>query len=112
MSYLTGLLLIDAPASALNNLGNIETERNANVSGVKVIYANDGTYPYVSAQAFRYWLRQTITKNAQHLQASPIYRQPTTVQMVLQREQCVGLARERSPPCRNRTWIIDISTLT
>lgn len=75
MSYLTGLLLIDAPASALNNLGNIETERNANVSGVKVIYANDGTYPYVSAQAFRYWLRQTITKNAQHLQASPIYRE-------------------------------------
>lgn len=75
MSYLTGLLLIDAPASALNNLGNIETERNANVSGVKVIYANDGTYPYVSAQAFRYWLRQTITKNAHHLQASPIYRE-------------------------------------
>ena len=37
MAFVTGLLLIDAPASALNNLGNIPGERTDNVVGVKMI---------------------------------------------------------------------------
>lgn len=75
MAHVTGLLLIDAPASALNNLGTIEGERYDNSTGVKVIRANDGPYPYVSAQAFRYWLRQTLQSAGLGWQAAPIYRE-------------------------------------
>lgn len=75
MAHITGLLLIDAPASALNNLGAIEGERYDNSTGVKVIRANDGTYPYVSAQAFRYWLRETAKTVNPNWQSAPIYRE-------------------------------------
>jgi CRISPR-associated protein Cst2 len=75
MTHVTGLFLIDAPASALNNLGQIEGERFDNSTGVKVIRANDGLYPYVSAQAFRYWLRQTLQAANVGWQAAPIYRE-------------------------------------
>lgn len=76
MSFATGLLLIDAPASALNNLGSIPGARTDNTVGVKVIKAKDGQYPYVSAQAFRYWLRTTL-EAADDLgwQAAPTYRE-------------------------------------
>ncbi|MCL4252348.1 MAG: type I-B CRISPR-associated protein Cas7/Cst2/DevR [Anaerolineae bacterium] len=62
MSFVTGLILIDAPASALNNSGEkIQGSRTENTVAVKFIRTQDGkTYPYVSAQAFRYWLRQTL----------------------------------------------------
>jgi CRISPR-associated protein Cst2 len=75
MTHVTGLFLIDAPASALNNLGAIEGERYDNSTGVKVIRANDGIYPYVSAQSFRYWLRQTLQVTSTDWQAAPIYRE-------------------------------------
>lgn len=74
MAFVTGLLLIDAPASALNNLGSIPGEREDNTVGVKVINAKDGSYPYVSAQAFRYWLRMTLLARG-GWQAAPIYRE-------------------------------------
>lgn len=63
MAYITGLLLIDAPASALNNAGSIPGERTDNTVAVKSIRARDGIYPYVSAQAFRYWLRTSLTES-------------------------------------------------
>lgn len=75
MSFVTGLLLIDAPASALNNLGSIPGARTDNTVGVKVIKAKDGAYPYVSAQAFRYWLRTTLEGAELGWQAAPIYRE-------------------------------------
>lgn len=75
MSFVTGLMLIDAPASALNNLGAIEGERYDNSTGVKVIRAKDGQYPYVSAQAFRYWLRTTLELTQASWQSAPIYRE-------------------------------------
>jgi CRISPR-associated protein Cst2 len=75
MSFVTGLLLIDAPASALNNLGNIPGERTDNKTGVKMIRAKDGAYPYVSAQAFRYWLRITLENAGIGWKAAPIYRE-------------------------------------
>lgn len=76
MAFVTGLLLIDAPASALNNLGNIPGERMDNTSGVKVIRTKEGySYPYVSAQAFRYWLRTTAQQRVEGWQAAPIYRE-------------------------------------
>lgn len=76
MAFVTGLVLIDAPASALNNLGNIPGERMDNTSGVKVIRTREGqSYPYVSAQAFRYWMRTTAEQRVEGWQKSPMYRE-------------------------------------
>lgn len=78
MTFITGMILIDAPASALNNSGeNIPGARTDNTSSVKFIQASDGrTYPYVSAQAIRYWLRNTLEGNADlGWQSSPILRE-------------------------------------
>jgi CRISPR-associated protein Cst2 len=69
MAFITGLFLIDAPASALNNgeADNIEAR-------VKTIRVGRQDYPYVSAQSFRYWLRMTLDKHFQNeWQASPVY---------------------------------------
>ncbi len=75
MSFITGLLLIDAPASALNNLGTIPGNMADNAVGVKTINTREGRYPYVSAQAFRYWLRTTLEKGPWGWQAAPIFRE-------------------------------------
>lgn len=75
MAFVTGLFLIDAHASALNNLGNIPGERFDNSVGVKVIRTREGIYPYVSAQAFRYWLRTTLEKSGFGWVAAPVYRE-------------------------------------
>ncbi len=75
MAFLTGMFLIDAPASALNNLGQIPGARTDNTVGVKMIRTHDGAYPYVSAQAFRYWLRQTLEKGKWGWEAAPIFRE-------------------------------------
>lgn len=75
MAFVTGLLLIDAPASALNNLGNAPGRFFENVAGVKVIRTREGTYPYVSAQAFRYWLRTTLEQARLGWKAAPIWRE-------------------------------------
>lgn len=75
MTFISGLMLIDAPASALNNLGQIEGERFENSTGVKVIRAKDGQYPYVSAQAFRYWLRNTLEQTQPAWKSAPTYRE-------------------------------------
>ncbi len=75
MAFVTGLFLIDAPASALNNLGNVQGRLFDNVAGVKVIRTREGTYPYVSAQAFRYWLRTTLEKFHPAWKAAPIWRE-------------------------------------
>ena len=75
MAFVTGLVLIDAPASALNNLGNVPGRLFDNVAGVKVIRTKEGTYPYVSAQAFRYWLRTTLEQAGLGWRAAPIWRE-------------------------------------
>jgi len=75
MAFVTGVLLIDAPASALNNLGNVPGRLFDNVAGVKVIRTREGTYPYVSAQAFRYWLRTTLEQAGLGWQAAPVWRE-------------------------------------
>jgi CRISPR-associated protein Cst2 len=75
MSFVTGLLLIDAPASALNNLGSIPGARTDNTVGVKLIRTKEGAFPYVSAQAFRYWLRATLERAGLGWEAAPIYRE-------------------------------------
>lgn len=75
MSFISGLLLIDAPASALNNLGKIDGAMTDNASGVKFIRTREGAFPYVSAQAFRYWLRRTLEQGEWDWKAAPIYRE-------------------------------------
>lgn len=75
MAFVTGLFLIDAPASALNNLGSIPGEREENTVGVKVITTKAGNFPYVSAQAFRYWLRTTLERRVPAWRSSPIFRE-------------------------------------
>lgn len=55
-----GLVLIDAPYSALNNSGTDVSERTENISRTKVIRKGRSLYPYVSGQAFRYWWRNTL----------------------------------------------------
>lgn len=76
MAFVTGLIITDAPASALNNLGSIPGERTDNTTGVKTITARDGsTYVYVSAQAYRYWWRTTLEKRSSAWKAAPIYRE-------------------------------------
>lgn len=75
MAFVTGLLLIDAPASALNNLGKAPGSREDNTVAVKVIRSKDGMYPYVSAQSFRYWLRTTLERTDPMWRSAPIYRE-------------------------------------
>ena len=75
MAFVTGMFLIDAPASALNNLGQIPGSRTDNTVGVKVIPTREGGYPYVSAQAFRYWLRKTLEQGDWGWVAAPVYRE-------------------------------------
>jgi len=79
MTFITGLLLIDATASALNNSGDkIPNARTENTVDVKYIHTKQGDYPYVSAQAFRAWLRDSII-STNDLVPSPIYRDDKVV---------------------------------
>lgn len=77
MAFVTGILLIDAPASALNNAGSVPGARTDNTVAVKSIRTRTGdTFPYVSAQAFRYWLRTGLEEMTDTgWQASPIFRE-------------------------------------
>ena len=76
MAFLTGLLLIDAPASALNNAGAAEEARTENAIAVKFVRSRQGAFPYVSAQAFRYWLRSTLEQTPEvKWRAAPIFRE-------------------------------------
>lgn len=74
MAFVSGLLLIDAPASALNNAGTVEGARTDNTVAVKFIRSRAGAFPYVSAQSFRYWLR-TKLQGQNGWQNAPIFRE-------------------------------------
>ena len=74
MSHVTGLMLIDAPASALNNAGADTEARTENAVAVKFIRTAEGRYPYVSAQAVRYWLRTQLAAESDW-SPSPVFRE-------------------------------------
>lgn len=76
MAFINGSFVIDAPASALNNSGeSIQGARTDNTVAVKHISTPQGRYPYVSGQALRYWLRQTLESSADiEWESAPIYR--------------------------------------
>jgi CRISPR-associated protein Cst2 len=57
-----GFVLIDAPHSALNNAGQDVGQKTENAVVVKVIKRGRKIYPYVSAQAWRYWWRMTLAE--------------------------------------------------
>lgn len=80
MAFVTGLILLDAPASALNNAGASTSARTDNAIEVKQIRTREGSYPYVSSQAFRYWLRETLREMSERdpnlsWTAAPIFRE-------------------------------------
>ncbi len=68
-----GLILVDAPWSALNNAGQDAGERTDNAVKVKVVRKGRDVYPYVSGQALRYWWRETLRKKF-NWKLSPILR--------------------------------------
>jgi CRISPR-associated protein Cst2 len=70
MPYIIGSIIIHAPASALNNAQSSK-EGKQNLTVVKKIVAADGVYPYVSAQAFRHWVREALVPEADW-KASPL----------------------------------------
>lgn len=76
MAFLSGFLLIDAPASALNNARDAQDAQYDNEVGVKLIRVGRDSYPYVSAQAFRYWLRDTLAQNPDwQAHTAPVFRE-------------------------------------
>ncbi len=75
MAHITGTFLIDAPASALNNAGPDPEEQGSDIAvAVKYIRSPEGRYPYVSAQAVRYWLRTQLA-NEPGWTAAPVFRE-------------------------------------
>ncbi len=72
--HIIGFMLIDAPYSALNNAGSDAGERTENTIAVKSIRKGKDTYPYISAQALRYWWRDTLEKQC-NWEMSPISRE-------------------------------------
>lgn len=75
MAYVTGLFIVDAPASALNNAGTEPGAKTDNVTVVKKIRTPRGVYPYVSAQAVRYWIRRTLEQSGTGWVVAPVFRE-------------------------------------
>ena len=63
MRFAVGMVLIDAPHSALNMLGIDETLPDRTVTRVKKLRRGGLSYPYVSPQAWRYWWRKTLSEH-------------------------------------------------
>ena len=61
MRFGVGMLLIDAPHSALNMLGQREGAREENEVIVKTLKKGKYRYPYVSPQAWRFWWRRKMS---------------------------------------------------
>ena len=69
-----GLVLIDVDVVALNNAGKNTQSNNDNAIATKSIRKNGRSYVYVSGQAWRYWWREALQKNA-GWSLSPITRE-------------------------------------
>jgi len=75
--HLIGLILIDAPHSALNNADKPRVRRYDNEVVVKTLKKGrrQNTYPYVSGQAWRNWWRTTLEQEFEDWNNSPIDRE-------------------------------------
>lgn len=69
-----GFMLIDAPHSALNMLGQVEGAATENQVAIKNIQRSGKDYPYVSAQALRHWWRGAL-ESERGWEMSPIERE-------------------------------------
>lgn len=69
-----GFVLIDVDVVALNNAGKNNQSNNDNAIATKSIRKNGRTYVYISGQAWRYWWREALQKNAGWI-LSPISRE-------------------------------------
>ena len=76
--HLIGLILIDAPYSALNNAGKPKVSQHANQVIVKTLKKGrrQYVYPYVSGQAWRNWWRSTLHSEYEEWNNSPVERKP------------------------------------
>lgn len=63
MRFAVGLVLIDAPHSALNMLGIDESLPERTITRVKKLRKGGKLYPYISPQAWRYWWRKTLSEH-------------------------------------------------
>ena len=68
-----GFILIDVDVVSLNNAGKNTQSNNDNAIATKSIRKNGRNYVYVSGQAWRYWWREALQKNA-GWELSPITR--------------------------------------
>lgn len=76
MAFITGSIVLDAPASALNNAGADTGARTDNTIAVKKIRVpGSGEHAYVSAQAMRYWWRTTVETAGVPWKPSPVSRE-------------------------------------
>ncbi len=60
MRFGVGMILIDAPHSALNMFGQKQGAGDENIVVVKTLKKGKLLYPYVSPQAWRFWWRKTL----------------------------------------------------
>jgi len=75
MAFVTGMMLIETPAAALNNSGRDENARIDTATAVKFIAAGAGRIPYVSAQAVRFWIRDYLARRNGEWKAAPTYKE-------------------------------------
>ncbi|MYE91128.1 type I-B CRISPR-associated protein Cas7/Cst2/DevR [Candidatus Poribacteria bacterium] len=80
--HVIGLVLIDAPYSALNNAGSEASETADNRVVVKLLQKRKKDYPYVSGQAWRNWWRTTLDNEFNDWSVSPITRSEGKPQVV------------------------------
>ncbi|WP_461865227.1 type I-B CRISPR-associated protein Cas7/Cst2/DevR [Thermococcus sp.] len=73
MRFAVGMVLIDAPHSALNMFGQPTEATEENKVIVKKLRKGKDVYAYVSAQAWRYWWRKTLEKYF-NWKMSPLFR--------------------------------------
>ncbi len=78
MRFAVGMVLIDAPHSALNMFGIDETTPERTVTRVKKLRKGGLSYPYVSPQAWRYWWRKTLAEYFEW-PLSPMFREQKQV---------------------------------
>lgn len=69
-----GFILLDVDVVALNNAGKNTASNFDNAVATKKIYKNGRSYVYVSGQAWRYWWRDALQKNA-GWELSPVIRE-------------------------------------
>ena len=78
MRFAVGMILVDAPHSALNMLGIDESLPERTVTRVKKLRKGGQSYPYVSPQAWRYWWRKTLSEHF-NWSLSPMFREEKQV---------------------------------